>query len=303
MKLHFIQSTPCSADSSFTGLLNMPFIKAWQSHRDTFPAEGHGTFQLCFTAGMKCTGTGNILTEMTDHIGIDTCSDQHFRAVFSIPQSNQLFNNSLTSLAIGGRTGGQYCINAKLTSPAVGIHRITGNIDTTVQCNTAITAGFHQWFHGIHIQITIGSQAANDKPICTGSFQGQNLLPHHFQFFRCIEKITGTGTHQATDLNIRFSSDLPKQRFIRSQATGQQRTAQFQPVSTAGNSCSGRSQGIHTDFQKFCHKISPLPDFLAVQDGFNQFVAGIAKRQQKEGFFLPQKIQKNLVAFPFGQVI
>ena len=46
-----------------------------------------------------------------------------------------------------------------------------------------------------------------------------------------------------------------------------------------------------------------LSNFFTVQNRFHQFITAITQRQQEEGRVLPQKIQENLIALPFGQVI
>ena len=39
---------------------------------------------------------------------------------------------------------------------------------------------------------------------------------------------------------------------------------------------------------------------LPVEDGFDQTVALVAEGQQEEGSILPQQVQEDLVALPFG---
>ena len=46
-----------------------------------------------------------------------------------------------------------------------------------------------------------------------------------------------------------------------------------------------------------------LSDTLAVQHGFHQLVVVIAQLQQEEGLVLPQKVQEDFVALPFGQAV
>ena len=71
----------------FVSLLNMPLIKAGDTHGDTLAAENHTAFDIGFSTHMKGSDTGEFLVEIVDHAGLYTGTYQYFRTVSGIPQS------------------------------------------------------------------------------------------------------------------------------------------------------------------------------------------------------------------------
>ena len=77
----------------------------------------------------------------------------------------------------------------------------------------------------------------------------------------------------------------------------------YYTIQDMDKSLTERKDFTLTTHKKRDPKVSFLSDFLAVQHGFQQFVAAVAQGQQEEGRILPQQVQEDLIAFPFGKVI
>ena len=198
---------------------------------------------------MEGAGSGEASAEVRNDGGIDAGTDQNLRTVQFVTQLQHLSDGVRTGRTGGGTAAGQHGVDAQIHGIPVGFQRVPGHVDAAVQRQTAAFGGFQQRFHGVLVQFSVGSQAADDKSAGTGLLQFGDLLGHQLDLLGRIEKIAGTGTHETADSNVTFRTDLPEQSGIGRQTAGQKCGTQFQTVGTGCDGCPGRGQRVHTDFQ------------------------------------------------------
>jgi dihydrodipicolinate synthase/N-acetylneuraminate lyase len=100
------------------------------------------------------------------------------------------------------------------------------------------------------------SQTADHETVSTQRAKGTDLICHHLDLLSGVEKIAGSGTHEAADGNAAFRPDLLQKLCIGGQTADCQGRAQLQPVCAACDGRAGRGQGIYAYFQNFCHRCS-----------------------------------------------
>ena len=80
--------------------------------------------------------------------------------------------------------------------------------------------------------------------------QRLDLMAEQVNLLFRVEKIPGTGAHQAAHRQGHFGLDLPQKVGVWRQAAHGQRTAKFQPVGPALLGGAGGGQAVNTDFQQ-----------------------------------------------------
>ena len=214
-----VKNSACGGDSGFTGLLNVPFIQSGKPHGNAVPAEDHTAFHFGLAAHVESTGLGEFPAEGGDYLCVYAGTDQNFGTVFAVPDGKKLSDDFFSGNAVAGGAAGQDGINTDGRGIPVGLGRIYGNIDATVEGQSGTGGGICQHVHSLQIQIAVGIQTADDETVSTICFQVTDLLCHLQNFLFGVKKVTATGTHKAAYGNIADMLDLPQQGSGRGQTT------------------------------------------------------------------------------------
>ena len=129
----------------------MPFIQTGQTHGDTFPAEEHAAFNFGLAAHVEGSGSGIVPAESSNDLGIYTGTDKNFRTAFAIPDGEKLTNHILTGHTVTGSTAGQNGIDAHSSGIPIGFQGIYGDVNASVQRQSAAVGGCDQRRHGFSI--------------------------------------------------------------------------------------------------------------------------------------------------------
>ena len=233
----------------------MPLVKTGGAHGHTFPAEQHAAFHSCLAAHVESPGSGHLAAEGLNHPGVHPGADEHLRAAHFLPEGNEPGNGGHAGGGVCRCAAGKHRVKAQLPCLAVGFFRVPAHIDATVKGQGQSPGGLHQLLHGS--QLPFRGKAADDK--AAGSVFPEHLhLPgHHGNLLPGVEKVPGSGAHEAPDGDIRKAADVRKQFCIGGQSPHRQGGAQLQPGCPAGYRCPGRIIGIHANFQYLFHKNPP----------------------------------------------
>ena len=160
---------------------------------------------------MKGSGTGQAPAERFNRLHLHPGADQHFRAIFGIPQRQQGLQSPRPFQTAGRPTAGQHRIYPQPGGGSIDFRRITGYINAAMQRCRSVATSLQQPRHSRFCQRPLRCQGTDHKAIRAILTQVADLSTQQIDLLLFIEEIPRSGAHQATYRQRTTGLDLLQQ--------------------------------------------------------------------------------------------